>query len=73
MQIDLEPREHSSRYEIKPESRWLFAGSVVFAFVMALAAGFFQAATWAMFLSGAMVAGAAVSCFPKFLLTKLRR
>ncbi|UYQ70962.1 hypothetical protein OF122_12930 [Pelagibacterium flavum] len=72
-QIDLEPHEHSSSYEMKPESRWLFIYSVAFALVMAAIAGFFAPATWAMFVSGAMVAGSAVACFPKFLLTKIRR
>lgn len=72
-EIDLEPHEHSSSYELKPESRWLFIGSVVFALAMALAAGFFEAATWAMFGSGALVSGSAIVCFPRTFLTKLPR
>lgn len=72
-QIDLEPREHSRSYELKPENRWGLVLAIIFALAMALAAGFFLATTWAMFLSGALVATFAILCFPKTFLTKIPR
>lgn len=71
-QIDLEPHSHSSSYELKPESRWWLVVSLVFAGVMALASGIFSAATWAMFLAGALVSGYAILCFPHVFLKKDR-
>lgn len=70
--IDLEPRHHSSNYEIKPMSRWWFVLVLALAALMVLIAGLFEATTWAVFFSGMLVAAAAILCFPKFLLTKDR-
>lgn len=72
MQIDLEPRQHSSSYELKPMSRWWLVLAFAFAGAMALASGVFRAETWAMFMAGAIVTTFAVLCFPKTFLTKDR-
>lgn len=71
-EIDLEPRKHSSAYEIKPESRWWLVAALVFAAVMALASGFFEARTWAMFAAGSLVTTYAVLCFPRIFLKRDR-
>lgn len=71
-QVDLEPREHSSSYELKPENRWWLVVVCVFAVAMAWASGFFEARTWAMFAAGALVSGYAILCFPHVLLKKDR-
>lgn len=68
--IDIEPRQHSSHYELKPMSRWWFVLAVVFTAVMAWASGPFESTTWAMFGAGGLVVGFAVLCFPRFFLTK---
>ena len=70
--LDLEPRRHSSSYELKPESRWWLVLVGIFAAVMAWASGFFEATTWAMFVAGALVAGYAILCFPHILLKRDR-
>jgi len=71
-EIDLEPRRHSSSYELKPESRWWLVASIALALLMTWAAGFFEATTWAVFLAGMIVAVNAVLCFPQFFLSKGR-
>ena len=72
MNLDLEPRHHSSNYELKPMSRWWFVLAIAITAAMSWASGFFEAATWAMFISGAIVAAFALLCFPRVFLTKDR-
>jgi hypothetical protein len=71
MQIDQEPRQHSSSYELKPMSRWW----LVFALVMCVGAafinGFTRPETWALIFMGAMVCGFCILCFPRYWLSKI--
>ncbi len=71
-EIDLEPRRHSSSYELRPESRWWLVLVSVFALVMAWASGFFEARTWAMFVAGALVAASLLLSFPNYFLRRRR-
>ena len=71
-EIDLEPREHSSSYEIKPMSRWWLVLVLALAALAVIGSGAFEARTWAVFFCGMMVAAAAVLCFPRTFLTKDR-
>lgn len=66
--IDLDPREHSHNYEIKPLSRWWL---VVPAFMVLLGAyvnGFTNPITWCLIGFGAALGWAVLLCFPRYWL-----
>lgn len=69
-QVDLEPREHSSSYEIRPMSPWWLVTPT-----MALALGIWlngwdRAETWCLIIFGGMFFSLLPMVFPKQLLSR---
>jgi hypothetical protein len=70
MQIDLEPRRHSSSYELKPMSRWWLLPPSAGVALAALANGAGNPVTWALAVFGALLMAAFVVVFPRYFLTR---
>lgn len=70
MQIDLEPRDHSSSYELKPMSRWWVLVAAALIIVAAYANGFTDPVTWALVVFGALLMLALLMAFPRYFLSR---
>ena len=71
MQIDLNPRKHSSSYQLKPMSRWWLAAALIMCIGAAFLNGFTKPETWVLIMLGAFVCAFAILCFPRFWLSKI--
>ena len=70
MQIDLEPRQHSQLYEIKPMSRWLLVPAVGFLALALFVNGIDRYETWCLALFAGLFAGLLPMVFPRQLLSR---
>jgi hypothetical protein len=71
-QVDLEPRRHSSSYELKPMSRWWLVLAVALSILGIFGNGWANPATWYLLMCGWMLGFAAILTNPKRWLSKLR-
>jgi hypothetical protein len=70
-QIDLEPRHHSSSYELRPMSRWWLVLALGLSAIPILLNGWQNVATWALLFCGWMIGFAMILTNPKRWLSKL--
>jgi hypothetical protein len=68
--IDLEPRRHSSSYELKPMSRWWLTVPIGGIFLGAYVNGFSNPTTWALVFVGALLMAFLVLVFPHYWLSR---
>jgi hypothetical protein len=69
-QIDIEPRNHSSSYEIKPMSPWLLTPAIGMLALGIWLNGWNRAETWGLIVGSALFFGGLPMVFPKQLLSK---
>jgi hypothetical protein len=69
--IDLEPREHSHSYELKPESRWWLVLALVLTVVAIAGNGWENPSTWFLIVCGWMIGFAMILTNPKRWLSKI--
>jgi hypothetical protein len=69
-QIDLEPRSHSSNYELKPMSRWWLAVPVAAILLNAYLNGFSSLYTWGLVFFGMLLMAFLVLIFPHYWLSR---
>lgn len=70
-QIDLEPRKHSSSYELRPMSRWWLVVAIAMCLLGAFVNGFWRAETWGLIFFGAILGFALILIFPRFWLSRI--
>lgn len=70
-EIDLEPEEHSSSYELKPMSRWWLALATALLFLAAYNSGFTKWETWSSIGFGGLFVALLILCFPRAFLSRL--
>lgn len=71
MQIDQEPRRHSSSYELKPASRWWLVPAVAFCLLAIFNIGMTDWRGWSVLFFGVMLGFVLIFVFPKFWLSRL--
>jgi hypothetical protein len=69
-EIDLEPRRHSSSYELKPMSPWLLVPVAVLLALSVWLNGVERAETWALVVFGGLFFSLLPMVFPKQLLSR---
>jgi len=69
-QVDLEPRRHSSRYELKPMSRWWLLPSGLLSALSAYLNGLDNVATWGLLFFGALFMLTLLMVFPGYWLSR---
>lgn len=70
-EIDLEPRRHSSRYELKPMSRWWLVFVAFMAGLFIYANGYDRPISYVLVFLGVLIGFAAILAFPRFFLSRL--
>jgi hypothetical protein len=68
--LDLEPRKHSSFYEIKPMSRWWLVIAAGVVLLGAFANGIDDPLTWVLLGFGALAMALLVLVFPRYWLSR---
>ncbi len=68
--IDLEPRRHSSSYELKPMSRWWLTVPVAMILLNAYLNGIASLYTWGLVFFGAMLMAFLILIFPRYFLSR---
>jgi hypothetical protein len=71
-QVDLEPREHSSSYELKPMSRWLLIPPAAMLALGIWLNGVGKVETWSLVLFGGLFFSLLPMVFPRQLLKRPR-
>lgn len=69
-EIDMDRRQHSHLYEIRPMSRWWLALVLALCLVVAWVNGWEKPETWALLLFGGGLGVACLLVFPRLTLTK---
>lgn len=70
-EINLEPRDHSHLYELKPMSRWWLVVVLCLCALAAFVNGLEKVATWALLLFGAGLGFALILVFPRHWLSRI--
>lgn len=70
-QIDLEPHEHSSSYELKPMSRWWLLPPLGMILLALAVGGLTNEVTWGAALGGVILGFCLILAFPKYFLSRL--
>jgi hypothetical protein len=70
--LQIEPRKHSSLYELKPMSRWWLVLALVLSGLCVVGNGWSNPVTWALLFCGWMVGFAMILTNPKTWLSKLK-
>jgi hypothetical protein len=68
--LDLEPRKHSSFYEIKPMSRWVLAPAVGMLALGIWLNGWDRPETWGLIVGSGLFFGGLPMVFPRQLLSR---
>jgi len=68
--IDIDNRQHSHLYELRPMSRWWLVLVLALCLVMAWVNGFEKPSTWALLLFGGALGVSWLLVFPRLNLTK---
>jgi 4-hydroxybenzoate polyprenyltransferase len=69
-EIDLEPRRHSSSYELKPMSRWWLVFLAAMAGLFIYANGIDRPISYLLVFLGVLLGFAAVLVFPRYWLSR---
>lgn len=69
-EIDIEPRKHSSSYELKPWSRWWLLVPVVGVLLGAYVNGIASIYTWGLVFFGMMLMAFLILVFPHYWLSR---
>jgi hypothetical protein len=69
MQIDLEPRQHSHLYELKPVTRWAMVPAIAFVALCVYVTGW-SVNTWACVVSGGLLTLITILVFPRYWLSR---
>ena len=69
-ELDLEPRKHSSFYELKPMNRWWLLVPISLIALGAYLNGLTNVNTWALVFFGALLMALLVLVFPKYFLSR---